>query len=60
MNEMSELNKGQAVKAKTVRGTKYSEGKISDIRQGSKGVWYGVKLNDGTTINTRAACIKPL
>lgn len=56
---MSELKKGQAVKAKTVRGTKYASGKITAINQGAKGAWYQVALDDGTTINTRAACIKP-
>lgn len=56
---MSELKKNQAVKAKTVRGDKYQNGKITDVRQGSKGAWYSVKLDDGSVINTRAACIKP-
>ncbi|WP_157785165.1 hypothetical protein [Bradyrhizobium yuanmingense] len=57
---MSDLKKHQPVKAKTVRGDKYQPGKITDVRQGAKGAWYSVKLDDGTTINTRAACIKPL
>lgn len=57
---MSDLKKNQHVKAKTVRGTQYSAGRITDVRQGAKGAWYSVKLDDGTTINTRAACIKPL
>ncbi len=56
---MSDLKKNQRVTAKTVPGTKYSPGKIIDIRGGAKGDWYRVKLDDGSTINTRAACIKP-
>lgn len=56
---MSDLKKNQPVKAKTVRGDKYQPGKITDVRVGAKGAWYSVKLDDGTTINTRAACIKP-
>lgn len=56
---MSDLKKGQAVKAKTVRGSKFATGKITDVRVGAKGAWYSVKLDDGSVINTRAACIKP-
>lgn len=57
---MSDLKKNQRVTAKTVPGTKYSPGKITEIRGGAKGDWYRVKLDDGSFINTRAACIKPL
>lgn len=56
---MSDLKKNQRVTAKTVPGTKYNPGKITEVRQGSKGAWYSVKLDDGSVINTRAACIKP-
>lgn len=55
---MSELKKGQAVQARTVRGTKYASGKITAVRHGAKGAWYEVKLDGGAVINTRAACIK--
>lgn len=56
---MSDLKKNQRVTAKTVPGTKYAPGKITEIRGGAKGNWYSVKLDDGSVISTRAACIKP-
>lgn len=56
---MSNLKKGQRVNAKTVPGNKSGTGKITEVRQGPKGAWYSVKLDDGSTINTRAACITP-
>lgn len=55
---MSTFKKKQAVKARTVLGTKFSAGVVTDVRTGPKGDWYSVKLADGSTINTRAACIK--
>lgn len=55
---MSDFKKGQTVKAKTVLGTKYASGKITDVREGLRGKWFSVKLDDGSIINTRAACLK--
>jgi len=55
---MSTLYVGQPVQAKTVRGTSYTAGNITEVRNGPKGAWYSVKLADGSIINTRAACIK--
>lgn len=52
------LKKGAKVLARTVHSDKSESGKIVEVRQGQKGAWYSVKLDSGSTINTRAACIE--
>lgn len=58
---MTELKKGQAVKARTARSTTYVDGKVVDVAQTPNGQWVTVQPNDKATkpFKTRPALCKP-
>lgn len=58
---MSELKKGQAVKARTVRKPSIIPGKVAEIAQTPNGLWVPVQPDDKTAkpFKTRPALCTP-
>lgn len=57
---MTELKKGQAVNARTIRGTSHIAGKVTAIEQTAKGQWVTVQPDaaDSKAFKTRPALCK--
>ncbi len=58
---MSELKKGQAVNARTIRATSTVAGKVIEIEQTAKGAWVTVQPDaaDSKPFKTRPALCTP-
>ena len=58
---MSELKKGQAITARTVRGDDMIAGTVTELTKGTKGLWITVQPNDQAlkSFKTRPALCKP-
>jgi len=58
---MTELKKGQAVNARTIRGVSPVAGKVTDIEQTAKGLWVTVQPDaaGSKAFKTRPALCKP-
>lgn len=49
---------GKYVEARTVRGTEYVRGKVTDITTGRNGTWYSIQPKGDDAFKTRRSCIK--
>lgn len=58
---MTQLKKGQAVKARTARSTTIHDGKVTDIAESPNGKWVTVQPNDKAAkpFKTRPALCTP-
>ena len=55
----SDLKVGKRVEARTVRGSEYVSGKITNVIEGPNGKFYEVtSTKGGKVFRTRASCIK--
>ena len=54
----SEPKVGKTVEARTVRGTEYVRGKITNVIEGPNGKFYEVTPKGGKPFRTRASCVK--
>ncbi|MBV7417938.1 hypothetical protein KW830_05655 [Comamonas sp. CMM03] len=58
---MTQLKKGQSVKARTIRGTATIAGKVQEIIETTKGLWVTVQpdAKDAKPFKTRPALCTP-